>query len=296
MRTRRPRDPIYALPLALLAAVTTLVLIAAGGRGAEQPLRLGGETWKGLAGEQRPRIAVGQRMIVVLKAPSLSDRVGEVGGLVTSEQERGWNSSALAAQKLLISRLGVQGVVVQPEYSYTRVVNGFSAAFDANGLAVLERAPEVAGVFPVRAAYPASRSATLVPSVAYRPLMGLSDRDGRGIRIALLDTGVDRAQPFLRGRVAGGVDVVGGDADVSAAPTGRRWQASLSARAARVRSRASPRAPPSCRSASQAGSGTHRRSGRSTGAPTRSSPASSARSIRTATGTRTTRPASRSSA
>jgi Subtilase family/PA domain/Peptidase inhibitor I9 len=218
MRTRRPRDPIYALPLAFLAAVTTLVLIAAGGRGAEQPLRPAGASWKGLAGEQRPRIAVGQRMIVVLKAPSLADRVGEVGGLVTSEQERSWNSSVLGSQKLLISRLGVQGVVVQPEYSYTRVINGFSAAFDANGLAVLERAPEVAGVFPVRAAYPASRSATLVPTAAYRPLMGLSDRDGRGIRIALLDTGVDRAQPFLRGRVAGGIDIVGGDADVGAAP------------------------------------------------------------------------------
>src|SRR5919197_1262893 len=197
MRTHRSRDPFYALPLALLAAVTTLVLIA---------------------GEQRPRIAVGQRMIVLLKAPALADRVGATGGLATSEQERAWSRSALASQKLLISRLGVQGVVVQPEYSYTRVVNGFSAAFDANGLAVLERAPEVAGVFPVRVAYPASRSAALVPAVAYRPLMGLSNRDGRGIRIALLDTGVDSSRPFLRGRVAHGVDIVGGDADTSAAP------------------------------------------------------------------------------
>src|SRR6266511_679072 len=217
MPTRRPRDPFYALPLALLAAVTTLVLIAAGGRGADQPVRLGGASWKGLAGDQRPRVAVGQRMIVLLKAPALADRAGATGGLATSEEERAWTRAALASQKLLISRLGVQGVVVQPEYSYTRVVNGFSAAFDANGLAVLERAPEVAGVFPVRAAYPASRSAALVPAAAYRPAMGLSDRDGRGIRIALLDTGVDRAQPFLRGRVAGGVDIVGGDADVSAA-------------------------------------------------------------------------------
>jgi subtilisin family serine protease len=215
---RRPREPFYALPLAFLAAVTTLVLIAAGGHGASRPARLGETSWKGLAGDQRPRVAIGQRMIVLLKAPALADRIDAIGGLATSEQEREWTRAAVASQKLLISRLGVQGVVAQPEYSYTRVVNGFSAAFDANGLAVLERAPEVAGVFPVRAAYPASRSAALVPNVAYRPVMGLSDRDGRGIRIALLDTGVDRAQPFLRGRVAGGIDIVGGDADVSAAP------------------------------------------------------------------------------
>jgi subtilisin family serine protease len=181
-------------------------------------VRAAGASWKGLAGDQRPRVAVGQRMIVLLKAPALADRVGAIGGLATSEQERAWTRAALGAQKLLISRLGVEGVVVQPEYSYTRVVNGFSAAFDANGLAVLERAPEVAGVYPVRAAYPASRSASLIPSAAYRPEIGLSDRDGRGIRIALLDTGVDRAQPFLRGRVSGGIDIVGGDADVSAAP------------------------------------------------------------------------------
>jgi subtilisin family serine protease len=215
---RRPREPLYALPLALLAAVTTLVLIAAGGRGGSQPLRNPGASWKGLAGEQRPRVAVGQRMIVVLKAPSLADRVGAAGGLPTSEQERAWTAAAVASQKLLISRLGVEGVVVQPEYSYTRVLNGFSAAFDANGLAVLQRAPEVAGVFPVRAAYPASESAALLSRAAYRPLIGLSDRDGRGIRIGLLDTGVDRAHPFLRGRVAEGIDIVGGDPDAGAAP------------------------------------------------------------------------------
>jgi subtilisin family serine protease len=216
MPTRRPREPFYALPLALLAAVTTLVLIAAGGRGGTQPVRNPSATWKGLAGEQRPRVAVGQRMIVVLKAPSLADRVGASGGLPTSEQERRWTAAALASQKLLISRLGVEGVVVQPEFSYTRVINGFSAAFDANGLAVLQRAPEVAGVFPVRAAYPASQSAALLSSAAYRPLIGLSDRDGRGIRIALLDTGVDRAHPFLRGRVASGIDIVGGAAAAAA--------------------------------------------------------------------------------
>jgi len=127
--------------------------------------------------------------------------------------------TALSSQKPLIARLRLEGVLVQPEFSYTRTVNGFSAAFDARGIALLERAPEVAGVYPVRAAYPASLSSRLLTSSEFgeRPNIGLSDKDGRGVTIALLDTGVDRAQPFLRGRVANGIDIVGGEAGALAA-------------------------------------------------------------------------------
>jgi subtilisin family serine protease len=203
--------------LAALAVVVTAVLIAAGGGGRRaQPVVTGEASWQGLAGAQRPRVAVGQRMIVVLKAPALADRVGTAGGLATSEDERRWTESALAAQKLLVARLRVQGVVVQPEFSYTRTFNGFSAAFDARGIALLERAPEVAGVYPVRAAYPATID--LGTQFGEQPQLALSDRDGRGVSIALLDTGVDRAHPFLRGRVTNGIDIVGGDPDAAAAP------------------------------------------------------------------------------
>jgi subtilisin family serine protease len=179
----------------------------------------GEPSWQGLAGAQRPRVAVGQRVIVLLNAPALADRVGRVGGLATSEEERRWMETALSSQKLLVARLRVQGVVVQPEFSYTRTINGFSAAFDARGIALLERAAEVAGVYPVRAAYPASLSSRLLTSSEFgeRPNIGLSDKDGRGVTIALLDTGVDRAHPFLRGRVSSGIDIVGGEAGALAA-------------------------------------------------------------------------------
>jgi minor extracellular serine protease Vpr len=218
----RPREPVHALPLAALAVSVTLILIAAGGRSAHPVPAESPASWQGLAGSQRPRVAVGQRVIVVLKAPSLAQRVAAVGGLATDEQERRWTETARSSQRLFISRLGVEGVAVQSEYSYTRVINGFSAAFDANGLALLQRAPEVAGVYPVRAAYPAAVSSTglgdLSPGIGHPPERGLSNVDGRGVTVALLDTGVDRSQPFLRGRVAPGIDIVGGDADAEAAP------------------------------------------------------------------------------
>ena len=218
MPTRPPREPFNALVLAALAVAVTGVLIAAGGDSSGSS-PVGDGSWQGLAGAQRPRVAVGQRVIVLLKAPSLADRVGRAGGLATSEDERTWTRSALSTQKLLVARLRVQGVVAQPEYSYTRTVNGFSAAFDARGVALLERAPEVEGVYPVRAAYPASVSSSLLgkAQVGERPNIGLSDVDGRGVTIALLDTGVDPVHPLLRGRVTAGIDIVGG-ADALAAP------------------------------------------------------------------------------
>jgi minor extracellular serine protease Vpr len=215
MPTRPRREPLHALPLAALAAGVAAVLIAAGGHGGHAAPPQAPPHWQGLAGEQRPRVAVGQRMIVLLKAPSLADRLAAVGGLATTEQERRWTQSALASQKLLISRLGVEGVAVQPEYSYTHVVNGLSAAFDANGLALVERAPEVAGVFPVRPTYPATISSAdtdLAPRYGHPAQVGLSGIDGRGVTVALLDTGVDRSQPFLQGRATNGIDIVGGAA------------------------------------------------------------------------------------
>src|SRR5690242_18004348 len=104
MPTRRPREPFNALVLAALAVAVSAVLIAAGGGGRRHAAAAGEPSWQGLAGAQRPRVAVGQRVIVVLKAPALADRVGNAGGLATSEDEQRWTETALAAQKLLVAR------------------------------------------------------------------------------------------------------------------------------------------------------------------------------------------------
>src|SRR5438067_10315949 len=163
MPTRRG-DPRPAGALALVAGAVAAALVAGGsGGGAAAPAAdAAPSSWAGLAGAGRPRVSVGQRVFVVLRAASLADRVAEAGGVASDAQERSWSSSARARQRRLITRLGLQGVLIRPEFSYTRVLNGFSAAVDARGLAVLERAPEVAGLYPVRVAYPASTSSRLV--------------------------------------------------------------------------------------------------------------------------------------
>jgi subtilisin family serine protease len=167
-------------------------------------------------GGARPSVEVGQRKLVVLKAPSLAQRVAENGGFASDAAERRWTAAALAAQKRLLSDLGTHGIRMRVEFSFTRVLNGFSAALDARAVALLERRPEVAGVYPVRVAYPASVSSELLGKTGlargagHLPAVTLPGYDGRGVTIALLDTGVDRAQPHLRGRVMPGLDIVDG--------------------------------------------------------------------------------------
>ena len=173
-------------------------------------------SWRGLVGGARPSVEVGQRKLVVLKAPSLAQRVAANGGFASDAAERRWTAAALAAQKRLLSDLGTHGIRMRVEFSFTRVLNGFSAPLDARAVALLERRPEVAGVYPVRVAYPASVSSELLGKTGlargagHLPAVTLPGYDGRGVTIALLDTGVDRAQPHLRGRVMQGLDIVDG--------------------------------------------------------------------------------------
>jgi hypothetical protein len=213
-------------PLTLFGLAVTLVLVAFGG-GSLSAARDGSGSdvsWAGLAGAPRPRVVVGQRMIVLLRTPSLADQVRAAGGKATDADQRRWVAQARAAQQLVLSRLGVQGLPVQPDHTFERVANGFAAALDPRAIALLERSEEVEGIYPVRSAYPASNSSKLLSESDFEPGSGhrldvaLPGFDGRGVTVALLDTGVDRAQPYLRGRIRDGIDIVGGSDLALAAP------------------------------------------------------------------------------
>jgi Subtilase family/Peptidase inhibitor I9 len=221
MRTRLGR----VAPFVLAALGALAFVLGAGGTSSTTPtLSSSAAAWRGLAGSARPQVDVGQRVIVVLKAPSLAQRVARAGGLATDSQERQWTTAALAAQQQVLATLAQHGVQVRVDYYYSRVINGFSATLDSEAVALLEREPEIAGVYPVRAAYPATVSSELLAKdelargAAHRPEMVLPGFDGHGVTIALLDTGVDRAQPFLRGQLQDGINILSdGDFEAIAA-------------------------------------------------------------------------------
>ena len=102
-----------------------------------------------------PAVAVGQRVLVVLRSPSMAERVALTGGVASEQQGARLDAEALAAQQQLLSELEhAAGSGRGSEFSYSRVLNGFSAPLDPRAIAVLERRPEVAGVYPVRDGLP----------------------------------------------------------------------------------------------------------------------------------------------
>ncbi len=204
-----------------VALVFGWLSVSAGGRETAPPPQP--VSWLGLVGEPRGPVPLGQRMIVVLTTPSVAQRLAIVH-YATEVQERAWRAAASAAQQQVLLKLAAVGVNVHPDFTYTRVLDGFSAALDPRAVSLLEQQPEVAGIYPVRATFPASVSQTLLSQTSFgqasghRPDVALPGYNGRGVTIALLDTGVDATHPYLRGRVLPGIDEVDNRDDTSPGP------------------------------------------------------------------------------
>ena len=215
---------MQAAGLALVATVAAGLASAGPVRGAgESAVNTAAAAWTDLFGD-RPEPAAGQRMIVVLAAPALADRMAQARTTPNEDQQKRWVAEAEAGQRLLVARLAERGIHVTPVHTFSRTINGFSATLDARAQGELERTDGVAGVFPARAVYPAGLSAQalslrqLSAGSGRRPSLGLPGFDGKGVRIALLDSGVQIDHPSLGGRVQAGVDLVARDQRAAAEP------------------------------------------------------------------------------
>jgi subtilisin family serine protease len=210
--------------LGIVALAAAVISVAVATEVGAPETRAERTSWSGLVGGPRPEVSVGQRVIIVLRTPSLADRVARAGGRASEADHRRWHAAAQAAQQQLIARLGAAGLRLRPEFSYTRVLSGFSAPVDARAIALLQRFPEVEGVYPVRTAYPASLSTAmlerreLAAGAGYRARLSLPEATGRGVTAALLDTGVQFSHDYLTGAVLEGVDILERDDRGAAEP------------------------------------------------------------------------------
>ena len=290
-------------------AVAFALLLVAGAGGAAEPTT-GAAGWESLLGD-RPTAQLGNRWVVVLAKPSLASHVLAVGGHATEERERGWTAKARRDQRDVLARLAFRGAPIEPEHSFMRVFNGFAAPLDARALAIVQRDPDVKGVYPVRtASRPPSIQAVRrfrgrhggPPAEPRHP--GLHGRRGhrgaarhRGrprasVHPAGARTGPRRARPVRRRERAPEPDRTG-TSRTSWHRDGRsRGRLERACRAGGRRARSGAAADP--RRGLAAGCG--RRGLGRTAAPIRCSPGWSWRSTRTRTVTPTTPPGSRSSA
>ena len=206
-----------------VVVMIVLAVVAAGGAGAQEstPTASGAEGWQGLLGS-RPVPQLGGRWIVVLRARSLADRVRAAGGVADEARMKSWTATARIAQKRILARLAFKGAPVQPEHEYVRVLNGFAASIDTGALSVIERDPGVAGLYPVKAAYPAATDPAATDTVGGLPIdVGIAGFDGSGVTVALVDTGVDFDHPYIGDALLPGIDIVdpGGLAEPGESPT-----------------------------------------------------------------------------
>ncbi|QFP75999.1 S8 family serine peptidase [Deinococcus sp. AJ005] len=141
----------------------------------------------------------------------------------------GLNAQSLGAQQTgFRAQASASGVQYRETASYHTLFNGFAVEASPAELGRLSRLPGVIGVYPVRQISPPRTSKPGLNAQALSPdvqsalamtgadlaqsQLGLS---GRGVRVGIIDTGLDLGHPAFQGRVVAGYDFVGDNYDAS---------------------------------------------------------------------------------
>lgn len=118
-------------------------------------------------------------------------------------------------------RQAAQAAGVKILYSYTELVNGFSVEVPGNDRKLLYTLPGVEGVYPV-GTYKLPPRETANPDLASAITQTGADivqndlgLTGRGVKVGIIDSGIDIQHPAFAGRIVDGYDFVGDDYDAS---------------------------------------------------------------------------------
>src|SRR6202030_510015 len=89
----RRRPERLAVLVGLAAAGVAAIIGSSSGGQSESPVSSSAFTWRGVVGDIRPDVTIGEREIVVLKTPSVGEHVAKAG-FATETQGRRWTSQA----------------------------------------------------------------------------------------------------------------------------------------------------------------------------------------------------------
>lgn len=142
----------------------------------------------------------------------------------STEPERIWAYADALRQshQQLLSQIKSEGIALEPGREYDYLFNGLAATIKMADMQRIEVLPEVKNVYPDYEMHTLLNDS--VPLIGADQVWAMRDPSGqpvtgRGVRVAILDTGIDYTHPDLGGcfgpgcKVVGGYDFLNGDAD-----------------------------------------------------------------------------------
>ncbi len=179
------------------------------------------------------RTSASGRYFVVMRAPSVGERILAAGRTLSRDGQIDASRAALRSQEAAITQVRSGGGDVV--FRYSRLVNGFSAAMTAGAAQEMADRSDVSSVQPVNVVVRANESS--VPFIGATKVWDRLGVRGQGMRVAVVDSGIDythadfggpgtvaayeRNDPnfvergtFPTDKVIGGFDFVGSNYDV----------------------------------------------------------------------------------